>query len=119
MFFYFVQRKEEQFMELVKEIMMELQPLLLNALVVVIGALATWLGAKYRSVVNTKEKRAIVISTVNYVEQVAEALEIKKEEKFELAKSKALEWLNLKGFTISEVELEILIEEAVRNLKGE
>ena len=75
-------------MELVKEIMMELQP-------------------------------AIVISTVNYVEQVAEALEIKKEEKFELAKSKALEWLNLKGFTISEVELEILIEEAVRNLKGE
>lgn len=119
MFFYFVQRKEEQFMELVKEIMMELQPLLLNALVVVIGALATWLGAKYRSVVNTKEKRTIVVSTVNYVEQVAKALGIKREEKLELAKTKALEWLNLEGFTISMVELEILIEEAVGKLKGD
>lgn len=105
-------------MEFLQELLVELQPLLLNALIVVIGAVATWIGAQYRQVINTKEKRAIVVSTVNYVEQIAGTIGIKKEEKFELAKTKALEWLNLKGFTMSEVELEILIEEAVRKLGG-
>ena len=42
---------------------------------------------------------------------------IANEDKLEIAKKKALEWLNSKGLKVSETELDILIESAVNELK--
>jgi hypothetical protein len=89
----------------------------------------TYLGTRikklYEKYVDDKTKKEIVKSTVEYVEQVCSTLEVKKtsQEKFEQAKEKAIEWLNEKGISISDTEIEILIESAVnsfnKGLKGE
>ena len=95
------------------ELLLELQPALISILMTVLTGLAGWLGLKVKAFLDTKEKRDIVEATVMYVEQVAKSMG--SEEKLALAKTKALEWINTKGFNVSEIELEILIESAVQN----
>ena len=81
----------------------------------------TFLGTKvkqtYDKYVNDKTKKEVVEATVKYVEQICSTLEVKKTslEKFNQAKEKSIEWLNEKGISISETELEILIESAVNS----
>ena len=94
------------------ELLLELQPHIISIAVTLLSAFAGWLGIKVKAFLDTKEKREIVESTVKYVEQVGRSLG--SHEKLELAKEKALEWLNVRGFNISDVELEILIEAAVQ-----
>ena len=96
-----------------QELLLELQPHIISSEVTLISALAGWLGIKVKAFLDTKEKREIVEATVMYVEQVGRSLG--SHEKLELAKEKALEWINTKGFKVSEIELEILIEAAVQN----
>lgn len=92
-----------------------LQNYMLEILATVITAVASFIGVTiknaYTKYVDTKTKKEIVKSTVEYVEQVFK--DIHGEEKLNKAKEKALEWLNEKGIKISETELEILIESAV------
>jgi len=95
------------------ELLLELQPHIISIAVTLLSALAGWLGIKVKAFLDTKEKRDIVEATVMYVEQVGRSLG--SHEKFELAKEKALEWINTKGFNVSDIELEILIEAAVQN----
>ena len=93
---------------------------LLEILATVITAVASFIGIRikdaYTKHINTQTKKEIVKDTVKYVEQVYK--DIHGAEKLEIAKTKALEWLNEKGIKISETELEILIESAVNGLKG-
>lgn len=96
-----------------QEILIELQPHFINIVLTVLTALAALIGKQVKQYLNTKEKRDIVDATVRYVEQVGRTLGAP--EKLALAKEKALEWINSKGFNISEIELEILIEAAVQN----
>lgn len=88
-------------------------------LIGVITFLGTKLKQTYDKYINDKTKKEVVKATVEYVEQICSTLEIKKtsEEKFNQAKEKSIEWLNEKGISISETELEILIESAVNTLK--
>ena len=83
-------------------------------------AIAAWLGAKLGNFIDKQNEsrliRDIVSKTVQYVEQVGQLLG--SQEKFELAKQKAVEWANSKGLQVSEVELEILIEAFVNELYG-
>lgn len=78
----------------------------------IVTALAGLIANKIKNYLNDKTKREIVASTVRYVEQVSKTLGSDK--KFAKAKEKAIEWLNQKGIKISETELEVLIESAVK-----
>lgn len=97
------------------------QNYIFEILATIITALASFIGVSiknaYTKYINTKTKKEVVKDTVNYVEQVFK--DIHGLEKLNKAKEKALEWLNEKGIKISETELEILIESAVKELKGE
>lgn len=100
------------------ELLDALKPALLEIATVLFTAFAGWLAVKVnewlyanKEEANAKQTRAIVEATVKYVEQVGKSLG--SEEKFELAKQKAVEWINSKGLSVSEVELEILIEASV------
>ena len=63
-----------------------------------------------------KTKKMIVEDSVRFVEQKFKNLSSKK--KFEKAKGYALELLTDKGITISDLELEILIESVCNNLNN-
>lgn len=97
---------------------------LVEILGTVIVAVASWIGVQIKSAytkyVDTKTKKEIVKSTVEYVEQVCKSLEVKPkaQEKFLKAKTKAQEWLESKGIEISDTEIEILIESAVNALNS-
>ncbi len=98
-----------------------IQNYLFEILATVITAVASFIGLRikdaYTKYINTQTKKEIVKDTVNYIEQVYK--DIHGAEKLNKAKEKALEWLNEKGIKISDIELEILIESAVKGLKGE
>lgn len=104
-----------------EEVIELLKSNMLQILATVITAVASYIGIQiknaYTKYINTKTKKEIVKSTVAYVEQVSTAL--KSEEKFAQAKTKATEWLNNKGISVSETEIEILIESAVNALNKE
>lgn len=96
---------------------------LIQILATIITAVASFIGVSikkaYTKYVDTKTKKEIVNSTVEYIEQIYKNVTITNEEKLAKAKEKALEWLNTKGLKISDTELEILIESAVNGLKKE
>ena len=105
------------------ELLEALKPALLEIATVLFTAFAGWLAVKVnewlyanKEEANAKQTRAIVEATVKYVEQVAKSLG--SEEKFALAKEKAVEWINAKGLSVSEVELEVLIEACVNEFFG-
>lgn len=104
--------------------MMEiLQDNIIQILATIITAVASFIGISikkaYIKYVDTKTKKEIVNSTVEYIEQIYKNIMVTNEEKLAKAKEKSLEWFNSKGLKISDTELEILIESAVNGLKKE
>ena len=103
-----------------QELINALMPYLLSALGTILTAVGAWLGGKLGRYIDTQREskliREIIAKTVQYVEQVGKTLG--SEEKFDLAKQKAVEWAQSKGLQVSEVELEILIEAFVNELYG-
>lgn len=97
-----------------------IQPYLLEVVGFILTGVVTYVGLQlkklYEKYINTQVKKDVVSSTVKYVEQVYK--DIHGEEKLNRAKEKALEWLNEKGITISDTELEILIEAAVNSFNN-
>ena len=93
-----------------------LYPILATALTTILSYVGLRLKSIYEKHVDTKIKEDIVKNTVQYVEQVFGSLQ--GSEKLEKAKATALDWLSEKGITISDAELTILIESAVKALKG-
>lgn len=103
------------------ELLEQLTPYLITIATIILGYVAT----KIKSFIDSKiakdkqeEITAIVKATVSYVEQVAPILKITGSDKLALAKEKALSWLADKGLTISDTELDILIESFVNGLEG-
>lgn len=94
---------------------------IMEILATIITAVASYIGVQikkaYTRYVDTKNKKEIVKSTVEYVEQIYKGVMVSNEDKLSKAKEKALEWLNSKGLKISDTELDILIESAVNGLK--
>lgn len=86
-----------------------------------IGILIAWLRKKLgvekmrKIAAELDSKQAIVEAVVLCVQQVYKAA--KGTEKYEKAVVMAVEWLSEFGFTVSAVELETLIESAVKTLK--
>lgn len=91
---------------------------LYNILSVVITGVLGYVGLQakklYQEFVNDKIKKEIVDKTVKYVEQTSKDLSC--DEKKQKALEKSSEWLKDKKISISDTELEILIESAVNCL---
>lgn len=87
----------------------------------VIAGLFSYIGLQLKRMMEEniiiKEKETIVASTVNYVEQISKNSNLSSAEKFQEAKEKALSWMKEKNIKISDTELDIMIECAVKNLK--
>ena len=101
------------------DLLNEIMPYVMIILTAIAGYLATRIKAYIDSKIDKDKQNQLlkfIKVTVDYVEQIG--IKLKPEEKFELAKAKALIWINGKGLTVSEDELEILIEAFVHNLKA-
>lgn len=89
-----------------------------TALVTIVSAVFAFIGAqlkkKYQEKIDTDEKRHAVETCVNAAEMVYK--DLKGDEKLAKVKENIVEWLNLKGISISEIELDMMIEAAVTNL---
>lgn len=102
-----------------EELMTQLQPLIINAAVVILTALGSWVGVKIKQVytdkVNTETKQKVVETTCRYVNQLYKDLD--GPAKLEKAQAEIIEQLNSKGVKITELELRVLIEAAVNGFK--
>lgn len=99
-----------------------LQEALINFLVVVIGLVATFVGQKGYSYLNNKgilkeieAKQKYVNIVVNAVQQTYK--EANGEEKLGEAKTQLVDFFNANGIKFTDVELNSLIEAAVKGVK--
>lgn len=101
------------------ELMTELQPIIMNAAVVILTAIGSYVGLKVKTFIkekaDTDTKRKVVETTCKYVEQIYKDLD--GASKLEKAKDNILAQLNEKGISISELELDVLIEATVNGFK--
>ncbi len=93
---------------------------LLPFLATIITGFVSYVGMQikkaYTNYINAKTIKEIVEDTVLYVEQINKNNGITSSEKFSEAKEKASSWIASKNLTISDTELEILIESAVKKI---
>lgn len=95
-------------LELIQNNLFEIVSTIILGIVSYLGAI---LKQKCEEYIDNQTKKSIVDNTVRYVEQIYKDLHGSK--KLEKAKEKAGVWLKEKGITISDTELEILIEASV------
>ena len=85
----------------------------------ILTTVASFIGLKvktiYEKYINDKTKKDVVESTVKYVEQIYKNL--KGEEKLAKAKDNILALLNEKGISITELEMDVLIEATCNSFK--
>lgn len=97
------------------EFLNQIMPSLVDFIAVVVGCGLMYAGQYvkklYNKYVDNETKKDVVYTTVQYVEQVYQ--DIHGEEKLEKALERASKLLQEKGITISNTELETLIESAV------
>lgn len=90
-----------------------------SIIMMVLTGVVTWLGNKINKIYNEKVKnetiRNVINDCVKYVEQKSKTEQIQN--KYLLAKEKALNILNSKGIDITDDEIDILIESFVNSLK--
>lgn len=88
---------------------------LVEILIAILTAIAGYFGDRikkiYEDKVNTETKQKVVKTCVNAVEQLYKDLH--GEEKLEKAKEAILSMLNEKGISITEIELDMMIESVV------
>ena len=92
-----------------------LLPAVASVIAVILGVLATKIKTAYNDKVQDETVRTIVKSVVEWAQQVYQDCE--GPEKLQKALEKASAILNEKGITISDEELNMLIESAVYGLK--
>lgn len=99
------------------EIINAIQGNLIEIIVTIIGCIAAWLGTQvknvYKKYADNQTKQEIVKVSVQWVEQMVKIGQIAMADRLDNAKSKAISLLNEAGITITEEELETMIESAV------
>lgn len=104
---------------MLEELTIQLQPVIISAAITVLTTIGAWVGATVRAwlkeKINTETKKNVVETTCAYVQQVYKHLD--GESKFEKAREAIVEQLALKGITITELELRVLIEATVNGFK--
>ena len=104
------------------DLIQELMPYIIG----ILGVLLTYLGRKLNLYLNERIDteqweliKDVIQGAVMFVEQISKQdVGLYGEKKFELAKQRALEVLNDKGLTVTDDELELLIEKFVLEMKG-
>lgn len=90
-----------------------------SIIMMILTGVLTWLGTTIKKVYNNKVKnetvRDVINDCVKYVEQKSKTEKIAN--KYQLAKTKALNILTSKGIDITDDEIDILIESFVNSLK--
>ncbi len=101
---------------------MEITEPIIETILAIITGIISFIGLKlkklYEEKINNETIKKIVTDTVKYVEQITKDISITSENKKQKAKDKIIEWLNEKGLSVSDTQLDILIESAVNGLKG-
>ena len=104
---------------MIEQLMLELQPLIINAVITIVGAVATYIGIRVKALfeekIDTEKKEKIVEVSIRYINQIYKNLD--GPAKFEKAKEVILEQLNEKGLSITELELTVMIESTVNAFK--
>lgn len=104
---------------MLQELMTQLQPLIINAAITILTAVATYVGVRIKQIIqekaNTETKKKVVETTCKYVEQLYKDLD--GEVKYEKARSAIVEQLNAQGINITELELQVLIESTVNSFQ--
>lgn len=104
---------------MLNKILEAIRPELVEIIVTVVGIIVSYVTVKvkalYEKKVNTEQKKEIVKTVVEMVEQIAKSQGWTSAQKFEEARKNALEWLNSVGIKITELELRALIESAVNS----
>lgn len=104
---------------MLNELMTELQPVIINAAVVVFTTVASYVGMKikniYKEKVDTETKKKVVETTCRYINQLYNNLD--GSQKLEKAKENIVDQLNEKGISITELELDVLIESTINSFK--
>ena len=101
-------------MTLLNQILDIILPAAASLVAIWFGILGSKMKASYTEKVNTETKKAVVQSTVEYVEQVYK--DIHGQEKLQKAVERVTQILNEKGIMITETEINTLIEAAVYGL---
>ena len=101
-------------MTLLNQILDIILPAAASLVAIWFGILGSKMKASYTEKVNTETKKAVVQSTVEYIEQVYKDIHRQEKQKKEVKKTKEI--LNKKGLTVSETELKTLLESAVYGL---
>lgn len=98
---------------MLNEILEAIQPNIIAIIMAILTGIASFIGTKikniYETKVNDETKRKVTKTVVNAIEQIYK--DLKGPEKLEKAKENIITMLNEKGITISELEIEMLIEE--------
>lgn len=104
---------------MIDDLMTQLQPLIINAAITILTAVATYVGVMVKNFiqekVNSEEKKKIVETTCRYINQIYK--DVDGPTKFEKAKESIVQQLNEKGINITDLELEVLIESTVNSFK--
>ena len=104
---------------MIENLMTQLQPLIINAAITILTAVATYVGVMIKNFVqdkvNSEEKKKIVETTCRYINQIYK--DVDGPTKFEKAKENILQQLNEKCINITDLELEVLIESTVNSFK--
>lgn len=102
-------------MDIVNQIIEAIMPYVVMIVTAIAGYVAVTIKNKLAEKLDTQTKKDVAEATVNYIQQVYEALDGKA--KMEMALDTATQWLNEKGIKVSETELTILLEAAIRGAK--
>ncbi len=82
---------------------------------IILGRATRYFERLYKTKINTDEKKQIVKTCVSAVEQIF--TDLHGYEKYDKSVEYISEWLFERGITITETELKMLIESAVREMK--
>lgn len=102
-------------MDNLNQIINAIMPYVVTIVTAIFAYLAVRIKTKLEEKLNTQAKKEVAEATVNYIQQVYSALDGK--EKLQKALETATEWLESKGIKVSEAEMTILIEAAIKGAK--
>lgn len=113
-------------MEVLEKIMVELQPLIVNAIIVIVGGLLGVVVKKVSDFFDAKMEKDlqdkifyVIKSAVLAVDEVAPDLKIKGKEKYKLAVGMISRELEDQGIMLSEEELYMMIHAILQQMKKE
>lgn len=102
------------------EIMIQIQPLIVNIAVTVLTIVAAYLGIKAKQFLEEKtsadQAKKIIETTCQYINQVYDNLD--GPAKYDKAREDILKQLDEKGIKLTDLQLKVLIESTVNSFKS-